>query len=310
MSKSKKVSDIALKAKQKADRKLEGEAYKEYKKVAKELDKATKRFGKENPGKTKPTKELQKKYDDMFMARDRYETKKIDREVKEMAKPSEVKLYKSKTLKTKRAEAKAKEKKALRKKDPAFKKAKRDLVKMGVAATGITGAAAGVGKLVEDALTKKPVKKAGGGIAKGARAGKKVAEAIEKRARKNKQSESPPSARRDMAKKDVFTGKKYLSGGPKNMQRMTAEYKAFLNKQAKKEAKKDKSIAGGVGLGVGTTTVVGGSLYAGAKKEKERLKKEEERIKKFREKNSKPKGKAPVKKARGGMVTKWENKWG
>ena len=268
MSKSKKVSDIALKAKQKADRKLEGEAYKEYKKVAKELDKATKRFGKENPGKTKPTKELQKKYDDMFMARDRYETKKIDREVKEMAKPSEVKLYKSKTLKTKRAEAKAKEKKALRKKDPAFKKAKRDLVKMGVAATGITGAAAGVGKLVEDALTKKPVKKAGGGIAKGARSGKKITEAIERRAKEKK------------------------------------------SREGKRSKLVDKMLEKDLRLGLGAGTLLAGTAIVGSKKEKERLKKEEERIKKFREKNSKPKNKTPVKKARGGMVTKWENKWG
>ena len=169
MAKSKKLADLALKAKQKANRKLEGEAYKEYKKAAKELGKATKKFGKENPGKTKPNKELQKKYDDMFMARDRYDTKRIDREVKEMAKPSEVKLYRSKTLKKKRAEAKAKEKKALRKKDPAVKQAKKDLVKMGLTATGITGAAAGAGKLIEDAvlsLNKKPVKKAGGGMMK------------------------------------------------------------------------------------------------------------------------------------------------
>ena len=133
---------------------------------------------------------------------------------------------------------------------------------------------------------------------------------VARRAKKKKKSESPPSARRDMAKKDVFTGEKYLPGGPKTMQRITPEYRSFLNKQAKKEGKKDKSIAGGVGLGVGTTTVVGGSLYAGGEKERERLKKEEERIKKFREKNSKPNNKTPVKKARGGMVTRWESKWG
>ena len=163
----------------------------------------------------------------------------------------------------------------------------------------------------EKSRDKKPVKKSGGGLAKGARAGKKVAEAIERRAKKKKKSESPPSARRDMAKKDVFTGEKYLPNTPKNRyKQMTSEYRAFLNKQAKKEEKKDKAIAGGVGLGVGTTTIVGGSLYAGGKRERERLKKEEERIKKFREKNSKPKNKTPVKKARGGMVTRWESKWG
>ena len=105
---------------------------------------------------------------------------------------------------------------------------------------------------------------------KGARAGKKVAEAIERRAK---------AANR-------------------------------IKNKAKEAEKKDKAIAGGVGLGVGTTTVVGGSLYAGGKRERERLKKEEERIKKFREKNSKPKNKTPVKKARGGMVTRWESKWG
>jgi hypothetical protein len=138
---------------------------------------------------------------------------------------------------------------------------------------------------------------------------KKLAKSQTKR-RKKMEAEKPLSARRDMAKKDVFTGQKYLTGGPKTMKRMTPEYRSFLKKQAKKERKKDNLIAGGVGLGVGTTTVVGGSLYAGGKRERERLKKEEERIKKFREKNSKPKNKTPVKKSRGGMVTRWESKWG
>ena len=157
--------------------------------------------------------------------------------------------------------------------------------------------------------TIKPVKKSGGGIAKGARTAKKVAEAIQRRAKEKKKSESPPSARRDMAKKDVFTGEKYQTNTPKNRyKQMTPEYRAFLNKQAKKEARKDKLIAGGGGLGVGTGFL--GAMYAGGERERERLKKEEERIKKFREKKSKPKNKTPVKKARGGMVTRWESKWG
>jgi len=116
--------------------------------------------------------------------------------------------------------------------------------------------------------TIKPVKKAGGGIAKGARSGKKITEAIERRAKEKK------------------------------------------SREGKRSKLVDKMLEKDLRLGLGAGTLLAGTAIVGSKKEKERLKKEEERIKKFREKNSKPKGKAPVKKARGGMVTKWENKWG
>ena len=249
---------IALKAKQKAARKLEGEAYKDYKKAAKELDKATKKFGKENPGKTKPTKELQKKYDDMFMARGKFYEKQAQSEINQITgKPSVArsKLDRSKTLQAKRAKAKDKEKKALRKKDPAFRQAKKDLVKMGLAVTGGTGVAAGVGKLVDDALTKKPQKKAGGGLARGARAGKKAAEAIERRVKAKRQSENPPSARRDMANK----GKRS---------------KSF-------DKKLEKDLRSGLGAG---TVLAGAAIVTreGRKREAERMKKDKQRINKIR----------------------------
>jgi hypothetical protein len=128
--------------------------------------------------------------------------------------------------------------------------------------------------------TIKPVKKSGGGLAKGARTAKKVAEAIERRAKaanriKNKAKE--------------------------------AEKK---NQEGKRSKLVDKMLEKDLRLGLGAGTLLALTGIVGSKKEKERLKKEEERIKKFREKNSKPKNKTPVKKARGGMVTKWENKWG
>ena len=182
-------------------------------------------------------------------------------------------------------------------------------------------------------------------LAKRARAGKKVAEAIERRAKKKKKSESPPSARRDMAKKDVFTGQKYLTGGPKTMKRMTPEYRSFLNKQAKKETKKDKRKA--MALAGATGATLAGATMIGAKKEKERLEKIKNKkdggwiqkaIKKpgaLKQQLGVPKDeKIPAKKLNaaakeggklgqrarlaktlrgfknGGEVTKWENKWG
>ena len=181
--------------------------------------------------------------------------------------------------------------------------------------------------------------------AKGARAGKKVAEAIERRAKKKKKSESPPSARRDMAKKDVFTGQKYMTGGPKTMKRMTPEYRSFLNKQAKKETKEDKRKA--MALAGATGAALAGATMIGAKKEKERLEKIKNKkdggwiqkaIKKpgaLKQQLGVPKDeKIPAKKLNaaakkggklgqrarlaktlrgfknGGEVTKWENKWG
>ena len=78
--------------------------------------------------------------------------------------------------------------------------------------------------------------------------------------------------------------------------------------QAKKAEKKDTLIAlGGAGVtGAGATA----AMVSAGKKEAERVKKEQERIKKFQDEKLKSKKKVPVKKAKGGMVTKWENKWG
>ena len=103
---------------------------------------------------------------------------------------------------------------------------------------------------------KRPVKKAGGGIAKGARAGKQVAEAIEKRAK-------AANRRKDKAKE--------------------AE---------KKDKRKAMALAGATGA------TLAGAVMLGGEREKSRLKKEKERMKKIQNKKT------------GGLVTKWENKWG
>jgi len=126
--------------------------------------------------------------------------------------------------------------------------------------------------------------------------------------KKKMDAEKPRSARRDMAKKDTFTGQKYRSGGPKRAEQMTPQYKAFLQQQAKKKDKKDTLIALGAAgaTGAGATA----AMVSAGKKEAERVKKEQERIKKFQDEKLKSKKKVPVKKAKGGMVTKWESKWG
>ena len=97
--------------------------------------------------------------------------------------------------------------------------------------------------------TIKPVKKSGGGIAKGARTAKKVAEAIERRAKAAKR------------KKD----------------------------KAKEAEKKDKRKA--MALAGATGATLAGATVIGAKKEKERMKKIQ-------------------KQKAGGLVTRWESKWG
>jgi len=184
---------------------------------------------------------------------------------------------------------------------------------------------------------------------------KKLAKSQAKR-RKKMEAEKPLSARRDMAKKDVFTGEKYLPGGPKTMKRMTPEYRSFLNKQAKKEGKKDKRKA--MALAGATGATLAGGFMLGAEREKERLEKKYDNkvdIKNAREaakkkgnktftvdglrydtatgrrkplsaaplleatqrrinfekaRDKKEKNKKPVKKKTGGLVTKWESKWG
>ena len=136
---------------------------------------------------------------------------------------------------------------------------------------------------------------------------KKVVKAQAKR-RKKMEAEKPLSARRDMAKRDTFTGQKYRTDSPKGMKQMTPQYKAFMKEQAKKEKNKDTLIALGAAgaTGAGATA----AMVSAGKKEAERVKKEQERIKKFQDEKLKSKRKVPVKKAKGGMVTKWESKWG
>ena len=100
---------------------------------------------------------------------------------------------------------------------------------------------------------KRPVKKSGGGIAKGARTAKKVAEAVERRAK---------------SKKD----------------------------KAKEAEKKDKRKA--MALSGATGATLAGAVMLGGEREKARLKKEKERMKKIQKKKA------------GGLVTRWESKWG
>ena len=104
--------------------------------------------------------------------------------------------------------------------------------------------------------TIKPVKKSGGGIAKGARTAKKAAEAIERRAK-------AANRKKDKAKEDE-----------------------------KKDKRKAMALAGATGA-----TLAGGFML-GAEREKARLKKEKERMKKIQKKKA------------GGLVTRWESKWG
>ena len=90
----------------------------------------------------------------------------------------------------------------------------------------------------------------------GARTAKKVAEAIERRAK-------AANRRKDKAKE--------------------AE---------KKDKRKAMALAGATGATLAGATMIGGE------REKERLKKEKERMKKIQKKKA------------GGLVTRWESKWG
>jgi len=127
--------------------------------------------------------------------------------------------------------------------------------------------------------------------------------------KKKMDAEKPRSARRD-AKKDPFPGSgptKYRSG-PKGERQLTPEFKAFLKQEAKRQDRKDmlKALGAAGATGAGATA----AMVSAGKKEAERVKKEQERIKKFQDEKLKSKKKVPVKKAKGGMVTKWESKWG
>lgn len=130
---------VVDKAAKQMDRQSEGKAYQEFKKTGKELDRATKEFGKNNPGKTKGDKNLQDKYDKMFDARGKYYEKQIKSEINQITgKPSaaRAKLDSSKTLQRKRAEAQRTEKKNVQKKKPENIKRKKDLIKAGLKAVG------------------------------------------------------------------------------------------------------------------------------------------------------------------------------
>ena len=78
-----------------------------------------------------------------------------------------------------------------------------------------------------------------------------------------------------------------------------------------KRAKENKMAAGLLGAqGAAATTVIGGNIYAGAKAGERRRRELAEKKRKQLFEKEKDKNKKPVKKAKGGMVTKWESKWG
>ena len=66
--------------------------------------------------------------------------------------------------------------------------------------------------------------------------------------------------------------------------------------KAKEAEKKDKRKA--MALAGATGATLAGATMIGGEREKERLKKEKERMKKIQKKKA------------GGLVTRWENKWG
>jgi len=132
-----------------------------FKKANKEYDQALKAFHKQNPGAKTGDKALQKKYDDAFKARAKYDEAKIKRDLdQKLENPSraEAKLYRDKNLAKKREIAKSKERRSIAKNKPGAKKLRKK-VRAGAA---ITGGAATAGAL---ALRKeKPQKKNAGGM--------------------------------------------------------------------------------------------------------------------------------------------------
>ena len=122
-------------------------------------------------------------------------------------------------------------------------------------------------------------------LKKGAK--KKVREdlASKERRRKKMEAEKPLSARRDMKPRRTL--------------------------KQEKRAKENKIAAALlVPQAVGAATVIGGNIYAGAKAGERRRKELAEKKRKQLFEKEKDKNKKPVKKAKGGMVTKWEQKWG
>tara|TARA_R100001440_G_scaffold66446_1_gene87474 strand:- start:7 stop:405 length:399 start_codon:yes stop_codon:yes gene_type:complete len=78
-----------------------------------------------------------------------------------------------------------------------------------------------------------------------------------------------------------------------------------------KRAKENKIAAALlVPQGAAAATVIGGNIYAGAKAGERRRKELAEKKRKQLFEKEKDKNKKPVKKAKGGMATKWEQKWG
>ena len=122
-------------------------------------------------------------------------------------------------------------------------------------------------------------------LKKGAK--KKVREDIvsKERRRKKMEAEKPLSGRRDMKPRRTL--------------------------KQEKRAKENKIAAGLLGAqGAAAATVIGGNIYAGAKAGERRRKELAEKKRKQLFEKEKDKNKKPVKKAQGGMVTKWEAKWG
>jgi len=122
-------------------------------------------------------------------------------------------------------------------------------------------------------------------LKKGAK--KKVREDLvsKERRRKKMEAEKPLSARRDMKPKRTI-------------------------KQVKRAKENKIAAALLVPQAVGAATVIGGNIYAGAKAGERRRKELAEKKRKQLFEKEKDKNKKPVNKAKGGMVTKWESKWG
>jgi len=139
-------------------------------------------------------------------------------------------------------------------------------------------------------------------LKKGAK--KKVREDLvsKERRRKKMEAEKPLSARRDMAKKSRPETAK------KRRERIRKKRIGTSGLTVGTEEAIAKGIIGATGAGA--ATVIGGNIYAGAKAGERRRRELAEKKRKQLFEKEKDKNKKPVKKAKGGMVTKWESKWG
>lgn len=164
--------------------------------------------------------------------------------------------------------------------------------------------------------TIKPVNKSGGGIAKGARAGKKVVEAIERRAKaaNRKKDKAKEDEKKDKRKAMALAGATgatlaggFMLGAEKEKERLEKKYDNKVDiKNAREAAKKKGNKTFTVdGLRYDTATGRRKPLSAAPL-----LEATQRRINFEKTRNKKEKNKKPVKKKTGGLVTRWESKWG